>query len=1020
MNRFGLLSVVALAALLAVPAAAIPAEQDIEMKVKVFVTPDRIEPIAGRVLEFYDVTPGYFVGAVTKATYEDLVRQRYRIEVIVPDVRARAMMYDAFFHTYEQIRDTWATIAQDHPDICLLDTIGTSANGNLLLAMKVSDNPGQMEQEPRICFDFTIHGNENNATEIAHWVLLKLLEGYGSNPDITRWVDNREIWLLPIVNPDGLISRSRYNGNGVDCNRNYGYSWDGGGPSVFSETETQALYHFGVDNPMTSWSQYHSGTERAMWPWGYTQLAPMDSVIHEYEMDRYSQLTGYPSCQIARGLYPVNGGSVDWYYGATGALGPALEVCNGQPSPPGQIDEINAENWLAMQEQLERFMWGISGMVTDSVTDVPLEALVSVVPPDWFTYTDTLGYFHKYLHAGTYDVTVSANGYQTRTVEDVVVPADTFTFINVALVPDSTEPYCAFQPITNELSNSNATSAWWALRERDGRRFSLDRGGWASYDMGRNSPILNGPGNDFFVVEDDGDPEGYTIYASNEWNGPWTSLGDGTGTQGFDLLSGGMMCARYIRIVDDNSGSGGFDIDAIEAVVVNAPAVTYLAKTVIDSPPGGNADDKLDPGEYADLVLTLKNIGRLGVSGVTGRLHTDDGYVSVLDSTGTFGDLEPDSARSNWQDRFQVDADASTPREHTAQMTLYLTGTDYEDSLEFELMVGELRNVDPIPDGPRQPALYYAYDDVDSGYIQHPEFNWVEINSQGTRLNYSNNDAVLVVNLPSGFGPLKYYGQRYTQVSVSADGWIAAGNYTTGDYSNDPLPSSSAPPAVVALNWDDLYPGYSGQGYVYWYHDAANHRFVIEYDSVAYYSNRSLKDKYELVIYDTTMAAPSGDNVLVAQYLTANGLNSSTLGIQDQTRQIGIQCLYNGTYNRGCASMAAGRAIKYTTQDPTGIFEGTGAPDVRDRLSVRALANPFSSRVLLAYSVPHTGRLTLGVYDPAGRKVRELASGHHPAGSYRVAWDGTDARGRQVPAGVYWLRLEDSETTSVGKTVKLR
>ncbi|MEO0081738.1 MAG: M14 family zinc carboxypeptidase [candidate division WOR-3 bacterium] len=996
-------------------AAGVPEEK--EMTVKVFVAPEQIAPIADKVLEFYDVTPEFFTGGVLESSYQELVRQGYRIEVLVPDVRARAKELDAFFHTYEQIRDTWAIIAQAHPNICLLDTIGTSAGGKLMLAMKVSDNPGVMEMEPRICFDFTIHGNENNGTEIAHWVLLQLVNGYGSDPDITRWVNNREIWLLPIVNPDGLISRSRTNSHGVDLNRNYGYSWNGGGPSVFSEPEIQSLYFLGRDNPMAMWSQYHSGTKMAMWPWGYTQLATMDSVVHQYEMVRYSQITGYPYCQISRGLYPVNGGSTDWYYGATGAQGYGIEVCNGQPSQPSEIDTINRANWSAMKEMIQRVMWGISGRVTDSLTGQPVDALVSVNPPDWFTYTDSIGYFHKNLHAGTYSVTVSANGYVTKTFTGVTVPPDTFVFLNVALRPDSATPNTAFQPITNKLGNSNATNAWWALRRRDGRRFSLDKGAWASFDMGRKTPIMNGPGNDFTVVEDDADPEACTVYVSNSWNGPWTRVGFGTGTQGYDLSNAGMQSARFVRIVDDNIGTGGFDIDAIEAIVVNAPMVVYQGNTVIDSPPGGNADGKLDPGEQADMIVSLKNAGRVGVSNLSGKLRTQDAYITVIDSTGTFGTLAPESVRSNNADRFRVNASSSTPREHIVDFTVYLSGTDYADSVKFTITVGALRNVDPIPDGPRQPALYWAYDDKDTLYDEHPQYSWVEVKSVGTRLNFSNNDAVIVVTLPSGFGPFKYYGQRYTQLSISADGWIAPGNYTTTNFSNTELPSTSAPPGAICTNWDDLYPGYGSTGYAYYYHDAANHRFIVEFDSAAYYDQTSLRDKFEIIFYDTTLASPSGNSEFVMQYMTANGYTSSTVGIQDPGRTIGIQCLFNSSYNNGCWPLGPQRAIKYTTDPPTGITETRPSTHFADFEVYPSL----SARTLhLRYTLTSRTRIELAVYDRTGRRVRSLVSGQCEPGTHETMWNWTDDDGRKLGAGVYFCRIETAQGHLVSKAIATR
>jgi hypothetical protein len=1027
-KRIVWLGVIALAVAAVMPLSAANYPDVVEMKVRIEATPAQVAQIGRVVLEFYNAGDGWFVGAVTRPTYERLAADGYKIDVLVADVRAEAMKYDGFFHTYAQLRDTWATIAQNHPSFCRLDTIGLSANGNLMLAMKISDNVNVMEGEPRICFDFSMHGNENNGCEIAHWALLQIVNGYGVDPDITRWVNEREIWLVPMDNPDGLISRSRYNGNGVDCNRNYGYSWDGGGPSVFSEPEVQSFYHLGETHPMAAWSQYHSGAESAMWPWFYTSKATMDSVVHAYEMTRYGQICSYDAYQISRGLYPGNGGSTDWYYGARGALGYAVEVCGGQPSPPSEIDTINHKNWSAMKEQIERVMWGVRGRVLDSASGQPVDARVTVNPPNWFTYTDSMGYFCKNVHAGTYAVTFEANGYRSKTVSGVSVPADTFTVANVSLARDTAAPTCAFKVITSDInenpSNSNPTFASYALGRSDGQRFSIGNGGYCSFDVGAKTPIINGAGSDFNVIEGDGDPEACSVFVSNDWNGPWHYVGFGTGTQGYDLTVAGLSTARFVRIADDgNGGSGGyagFDLDAIEAVVVNAPAIVYQGQTIIDSPPGGNGDGKLDRDENADLVVALKNAGRVGVSNLTAVLRTSDAFVSVQDSSGTYGSVPPDSVRSNNADRFRVAAAANTPQEHEAQMRLYLTGTDYADSVLFTITVGAILVTDPIPDGPRTPPLYWAYDDIDTLYPQHPDYNWVEVKTLGTRIPFPNNDDVVTVNLPTGFGPLKFYGQRYTQVSVSADGWVACGNYTQSAYNNTGLPSASAPRATVFLNWDDLYPDLGGLGYVYWYHDTANHRFIVEYDSVAYYNAQTTRDKFEAIIYDTTVVTPTGDNIVVVQYRTAAGFSSSTAGIQDPTSAIAIQDLYNGTLAHGAAPIAAGRAIKYTTKDPTAIAEPVSSTMPDTRLSFVSLGNPSRGRVALYYNLPVAGVVTLAVYDGAGRLVKELANGPARVGAHHVVWDGTDVEGRKVGAGVYLVRLVTSDKSVVQKTAVVR
>ncbi|TSA39948.1 hypothetical protein D4R30_00350 [archaeon] len=937
----------------------------------------------------------------------------------------------AAFHTYPQLRDTMAIIAQNHPDICRLDTIGYSANGNLMLAMKITDSVNVFRGKPRICFDCSIHGNENNGCEIGLYAIIQLVSGYNIDPDITRWVKQREIWIIPMSNPDGLISRARVNGHGYDCNRNYGYAWgpgSNGGTGPFSEPEVQSFYHLAENHPMAAWSQYHTGATVAMWCWGYTTKAAMDSVVTDSEMTRYAQICGYSAGQISRILYSVSGGSTDWYQGAAGALGYAVEVCDGQPSPPADIDTINHANWSAMKEEIERVMWGISGRVRDSVTGQPVDACITVNPPNWLTYTDSMGFYHKNVRAGTYAVTVEANGYHIKTVNGVVVPADTLAVVNVALAPDTAGPACAYKVITcdmNESSpNTNPTFASYALGRSDGIRFSIGNKGYCSFDMGKKTPIINGPGSDFFVIEGDTSPEACSVFVSTDWNSNWHYCGFGTGTQGYDLAAAGLSSARYVRIVDDgNGGSGpyaGFDLDAIQAIAVNAPAIGYQGQTVIDSPPGGNGNARLDPGENADLVVTLKNAGRLGVDSLRAVLRTTDAYVSVSDSTGYYGTVPPDSTRSNNADRFHIAAAAGTPLEHSALMRMYLIGKGYSDSVLFNVTVGQILATDPIPDGPRTPPFYYAYDDIDSLYDEHPTYNWVEVNTVGTQMSFSQNDVVNLLTLPTAFGPLKFYGQRYTQLGISADGWIACGNYTTSNYTNTNLPSTAAPRATVFVNWDDLYPKVEGSGYVYYYHDTTNHRFIVEYDSVAYVSSQTTRDKFEVIYYDTTLAAPSGDNVIVVQYKTAFGFTHSTVGIQDPTMAIGIGDLFNGTLTHGAAPIAAGRAIKYTTDLPTGVAEQVSGAVPVERLVLRSLGNPSRGRVALSYNLPVAGKATLSVYDGAGRLVKQLAGGPIRAGAHQVVWDGTDTEGSKVGAGVYLVRLVTSDKSVVTKTTVVR
>jgi hypothetical protein len=190
---------------------------------------------------------------------------------------------------------------------------------------------------------------------------------------------------------------------------------------------------------------------------------------------------------------------------------------------------------------------------------------------------------------------------------------------------------------------------------------------------------------------------------------------------------------------------------------------------------------------------------------------------------------------------------------------------------------------------------------------------------------------------------------------------------------------------------------------------------------VPYYSSRTTFEKNQVIFYDTTMAAADGNCEFTVQYLTANGMSSSTAGEQDPTRTIAIQCLFDGAYNRGTASIVAGRAIKYTTDGPvTGIADPTAGARVPTRLGLTASPNPFRSAASARLNLPVAGRVRVAVYDVSGRVVRTLVDDEMQAGSHSLRWDGRDEGGRRVANGTYLFKAETGAGVVTAKTVQLR
>ena len=82
--------------------------------------------------------------------------------------------------------------------------------------------------------------------------------------------------------------------------------------------------------------------------------------------------------------------------------------------------------------------------------------------------------------------------------------------------------------------------------------------------------------------------------------------------------------------------------------------------------------------------------------------------------------------------------------------------------------------------------------------------------------------------------------------------------------------------------------------------------------------------------------------------------------------------------------------------------------------------NPFAGKTALKYFLPAAGEVELGVYDVAGRLVTRLPSGRRPAGDHVATWDGRDRDGRQVPSGIYFVRLVTGAERIERKVVLLR
>ena len=327
---------------------------------------------------------------------------------------------------------------------------------------------------------------------------------------------------------------------------------------------------------------------------------------------------------------------------------------------------------------------------------------------------------------------------------------------------------------------------------------------------------------------------------------------------------------------------------------------------------------RMDPGETVQLFVTISNTGEDAAPNVVGILRSSDGFITVNDSLGSFGTLQIGAMAANTADPFVVTVAPSCSLRHVASYSLELSTQSgfypYSITRAFTIPVGQPAPFDPM--GPDSYG-YYAYASDDTFYQQAPVYNWFEISSLGTFIpRNSSGDFTQTVNLPFTF---KYYGQNYTQVRVSSDGWIAFGSGTQTVYTNRSLPYNDAVNCMVAAFWDDLYSTNAlDSSKLYYYSDAANHRFIAEWSRVSHYSNYQDRETFQIVLLDPAYyPTPTGDGEITMQYQTVDEPSSNTVGIEDHTQTVGLQYVYNDSYAETATRLRDGHAIKFTTKQPT-------------------------------------------------------------------------------------------------------
>jgi len=870
------------------------------------------------------------------------------------------------YHDHQETMDLLNEFASAFPAITKLDTIGHSVLGREICCIKISDNPLEDEDETPILMVGNHHGNEILSVEATLYQIDYLLNNYGFNTEVTEWIDNMEIWYVPMLNPDGREDIRRTNDNGVDLNRNYDSfhtAVGNHGPYGFSEPETQAIRDLAALYPPVLSLTYHTSGQLVLLPWTHTDDSAPDSLALTYLGNKVAESITFPQGG-GTGHYELRQGG-DWYftageycdymYATHNCYAFTIEMWTRQ-SPDAevipQVIERNLEGMKTFFRQAGRA--GITGKITDKLTGQPV--IAQIVFPIFddqgkmapLLSNELYGRYHKYLVPGTYDMEISAPGYRTVKMEVTISEDDMFNMdLEMDPAPDL------------QLRE-------FLLSDESGNRIS-----------GNGDGLINiGETPGVFL----------TLYNDQEISAQGSYLKVSSTSPFVDIISDSLYfgaIAHYSEVqssdtllfkLKPNCPDGeklDFNIDISDEISFawkgdfsfEAYAPDLEINEIVIRDEGGNNNGIIDKGESVKLGITLENNGRQNITEALLTASLSDPYFTVQDETVAIPTLNKNESTFV---EFQLSLSAEAPDIYSANILVNVTSSEgFEDQLQI-----------PVNN------IFGFYDDFENG-----ENGWLH-DSYETSSNHHDDWMLGVPQGKAGDPASAFSGSNCWGTDLGFELYL--GDSWNGEYQNNVHNYLVSPP----IDCSDMTE--VGLRYRRWLNTRLSDvgRIFVNDKQVWKSSNRGHSDQEWVEhLIDISVIADGNPEVSIKFELETN--SSSALGGWNIDDVLVANKLATGNTNV--------ESITTKSVEPFSCYP-----------------NPFSSFTTIEYQLDSYDHLSFWVTDLLGKRVKTLVSEKQSPGNYTITWDGKNDSKQALKPGLYIINLACGSLHSSKKVLLLR